>query len=117
MCAQLQFKQFIGGEQERSSSHAHWALETFQNTLRIRKHNLTALLTLSGNIKIPLPLKQHTTHTHTQPLYTYMYIYQNTNNYLCCFSVIDIYIYIYQNLCEAKLSQTHTPHKFGYILA
>jgi hypothetical protein len=42
----LQLRHFVGGPQDRGGSH--WTLETFQNVLRIRKHNLSALLSVTG---------------------------------------------------------------------
>lgn len=38
-------------EQERGGS-SHWTLETFQNILRIRKHNLSSMMTVTGQFAI-----------------------------------------------------------------
>lgn len=42
-----ELRHFVGGPQDRGGSH--WTLETFQNVLRIRKHNLSALLSVTGS--------------------------------------------------------------------
>jgi hypothetical protein len=44
----LQLRHFVGVPQDRGGSH--WTLETFQNVLRIRKHNLSALLSVTGTL-------------------------------------------------------------------